>query len=127
MGGWTLAKFDSNGKRLWITRLARHCTGMDIIPSRDGDGGDSGVICGGFRGEILHYTSDGVLAGTVSPGAAAAGITGLLDNTGSIAVNRDPRDGLIDVFAEEDLLHRILWYRIDDSKITTTIQTIGNK
>ena len=38
--------------------------------------------------------------------------------TASIARNGDPRDELIDAFAEEDYAHRILWYRFDDTKIT---------
>ncbi len=113
MGGWALAKFDSAGRRLWATRLAQHCTGMDYVP------GDGGVVLGYFAEAVIyHYNRDGLLVGSARPGKAAGEVSGWLDNTASMACNRDPRDGLIDVFAEEDFAHRILWYRFDDSKIT---------
>jgi hypothetical protein len=113
MGGWALAKFDPAGRRLWATRLVQHCTGMDYVP------GDGGVVLGYFAEAIVyHYNRDGLLVGSVRPGKAAGEVSGWLDNTASIACNRDPRDGLIDVFAEEDYAHRILWYRLDDTKIT---------
>jgi hypothetical protein len=119
MGGWALAKFDKSGARLWSTRLAQHCTGMDYIP------GDRGVIVGYFaKATLFHYTADGLLVGSVGPGAPAASISGWLDNTASVAVNVHPLDNLIDVFAEEDYAHRILWYRIDDSDIRMQEQTI---
>lgn len=122
MGGWALAKFDADGNRLWATRLAQHCTGMDYVP------GDGGVVVGYFAKAIVyHYNRDGILVGSAGPGAPAAGISGWLDNTASIACNRDPRDGKIDVFAEEDYAHRILWYRFDDSHIRITRQTIEKK
>ena len=112
MGGWTLAKFDSAGARQWVTRLAQHCTGMDYVP------GDGGVVLGYFAEAVVyHYNRDGVLVGSARPGTPAGGVSGWLDNTSSIACNRDPRDGKIDVFAEEDYAHRILWYRFDDSQI----------
>ena len=113
MGGWALAKFDPAGRRLWATRLAQHCTGMDYVP------GDGGVVLGYFAEAIVyHYNRDGLLVGSARPGKPAGGVSGWLDNTASIACNRDPRDGLINVFAEEDYAHRILWYRFDDTKIT---------
>ncbi len=112
MGGWALAKFDSAGRRLWATRLVQHCTGMDYVP------GDGGVVLGYFAEAIVyHYNRDGLLVGSARPGKVAGEVSGWLDNTASIACNRDPRDGLIDVFAEEDYAHRILWYRFDDAKI----------
>jgi len=119
MGGWALARFDPEGKRLWATRLIRHSTGMDYVP------GDGGVVLGYFAAAtIYHYNRDGLLVGSAGPGKPAGGISGWLDNTSSIACNRDPRDGQIDVFAEEDYAHRILWYRLDDSKITVRKQPI---
>jgi hypothetical protein len=118
MGGWTLAKFDKTGKRLWITRLPGHVTGMDIIPGRKAGDLDAGVVAGQFStAEIYHITPDGIVVGSVKPGKPAGGVSGWLDNTASVAANRDPRDGLIDVFAEEDYAHHILWHRIDDSTI----------
>lgn len=122
MGGWALAKFDAAGNRLWATRLVQHCTGMDYVP------GDGGVVVGYFAKAIVyHYNRDGILVGSAGPGAPAAGISGWLDNTASIACNRDPRDGRIDVFAEEDYAHRILWYRFDDSQIHITRQALEKK
>ena len=122
MSGWVLAKFDKTGKRIWVRRLPHHVTGMDYIPGPKGTG-DSGVMVGWYaRSIIYHYTADGLLVGMMSPGEAAGGFSGWLDNTSSVAVNRDPRDGLIDVFVEEDYAHRILWYRVDDTKITVQEQ-----
>ena len=113
MGGWALAKFDASGARQWAIRLAQHCTGMDYVP------GDGGVVLGYFAEAVVyHYSRDGLLVGSARPGKLAGGVSGWLDNTSSIACNRDPRDGKIDVFAEEDYAHRILWYRFDDSRIT---------
>jgi len=57
---------------------------------------------------VYHYNRDGILVGPAGPGAPAAGVSGWLNNTASIACNRDPRDGKIDVFAEEDYAHRPL-------------------
>ena len=45
--------------------------------------------------------------------------TGWLDHNGSISINRNPRDGLVDVFAEESLCNRISWYRLDDRGVKT--------
>lgn len=113
MGGWTLAKYGPAGQRHWVIRLVQHCTGMDCVP------GDGGVVVGHFASAtVYHYNREGVLVGSARPGKPAGEISGWLDNTASIACNRDPRDGLIDVFAEEDFAHRILWYRLDDSKVT---------
>lgn len=112
MGGWALARFDAQGTRLWVTRLVQHCTGMDYVPR----GG--GVVLGYFAEAVVyHYNADGLLVGSARPGKPAGNVSGWLDNTSAIACNRDPRDGLIDVFAEEDYAHRVLWYRLDDSKI----------
>ncbi len=44
--------------------------------------------------------------------------SGWLDNHASVAVNRDPRDGNLDVFTEDDLVLRIGWYRVDDRKLS---------
>jgi hypothetical protein len=113
MGGWALCRYDKNGERLWATKLPEVCVGMDVIPG-------GGVILGYYLKAILyHYTADGMLIGSMSPGEAAGKVAGWLDNTASVAVNRDPRDGLVDVFTEEDYLQRILWYRLDDRDIVT--------
>jgi hypothetical protein len=119
MGGWALAKYDASASRLWAVRLIEHCTGMDYVP------GDGGVVVGHFAtAAIYHYNREGVLVGSAQPGEVAGKVSGWLDNTASIACNRDPRDGHVDVFAEEDYAHRILWYRLDDAKIEITRQRI---
>ena len=41
------------------------------------------------------------------------------------AANRDPRDGIIDVFTSENYLYRILWHRIDDRGLETITATIA--
>jgi hypothetical protein len=43
--------------------------------------------------------------------------SGWLDNHASVAANRDPRDHLLDLFAEDDYTCRIAWYRLDDRDI----------
>ena len=42
------------------------------------------------------------------------GQSGWFDNHACVAVNRDPRDGILDVFSEDDYTLRMGWYRIDD-------------
>jgi hypothetical protein len=58
-----------------------------------------------------------LLIGSASPGEAMAKQSGWFDNHASVAVNRDSRDGILDVFAEDDFDLRIGWYRIDDRRI----------
>jgi len=36
-----------------------------------------------------------------------------------VAVSRDPRDGLLDVFGEDSWLNRNVWYRVDDRDVRT--------
>jgi hypothetical protein len=110
MGGTTLVRFDAAGRRLWAVPLAEVCVGMDTIP-----GGKGGAIVGsGRKAELYHFTADGLLVGSVLPGEAMAKQSGWFDNHACVAVNRDPRDGLLDVFTEDDFALRLGWYRIDD-------------
>ena len=119
MGGTTLIRFDAKGKRLWVAKLPAVCVGMDVIPGRQG-----GCILGtGVSATLHHYSADGLRIGSVSPGEAMGGKSGWMDNHASVAVNRDPRDGLLDVFAEDDYILRIGWYRIDDRPIETITGT----
>jgi len=112
MGGTTLVKFSAKGEKLWAIKLPMVCVGMDVIP------GAGGVMVGTFKdATIYHISPDGLLLNAMKPGQAMAGLTGALDNPAAVAVNRDPRDHLIDVFVEDDLLLRIGWYRVDDAKI----------
>ena len=123
MGGNTLIRFDATGARLWAVHLPRTAVGLDVIP-----GGKGGLVPRGGEGcfvgmadsaAILHYTADGLLIGSIKPGAAMCGQTGWLDCHASVAISRDPRDGLLDVFTEDDLTLRFGWYRVDDRKIVT--------
>jgi hypothetical protein len=110
MGGTTLARFGERGALLWAVELPQACVGMDVIP-----GGQGGVFVGTGKGaNILHYTADGLLIGRLQPDEAMGRQSGWLDNHASVAANRDPRDGVVDVFAEEDYACRIAWYRVDD-------------
>ena len=110
MGGTTLVRYDTSGARLWAVRLPKTAVGLDVIP-----GGAGGCLVGmADSAAFLHYTADGLLIGSIKPGAAMCYQTGWLDCHASVAVNRDPRDGLLDVFTEDDLTLRFGWYRVDD-------------
>ena len=113
MGGTTLARFDKSGKVLWAAAVPKLVVGLDVIP-----GGKGGCFVGeGRDAKLDHYSADGLLIGTMQPGDAMAKQTGWLDNHASVAVNRDPRDHVIDVFAEDDYVLRIGWYRVDDRDV----------
>ena len=114
MGGLTLAKFDAKGVRQWTVKLPDTVTGMDVIPGSNGV-----IVATAFNCTIYHYSVDGLQIGSVRPGEAMSNDIGDLDNTASLAVNRDPRDGIIDVFCEDDRVLRVGWFRIDDKKIKT--------
>jgi hypothetical protein len=58
-----------------------------------------------------------LLIGVAKLGEAAGNITGWMDNTAALAVNRDPRDGWLDVFGEDSYLNRMIWYRVNDRDI----------
>lgn len=114
MGGWALARYDAAGKMLWATRLPGVSVGMCPIP------GGRGVMVGYFKAaHIYHYSADGLLVGRMQPGEAAGNTTGWMDNTSAVAVCRDPRDGILDVFGEDSWLNRMLWYRVDDRDMET--------
>ncbi|MGB2821526.1 MAG: hypothetical protein WBF17_11130, partial [Phycisphaerae bacterium] len=120
MGGWALRRYDKQGKTLWSARLPQVCVGMDAIP----DG--KGVMLGYFeKAHIYHYRPDGLLIGMMQPGEAAGGVTGWMDNTSAVAVSRDPRDGMLDVFGEDSWLNRNIWYRVNDrdtEEVTGTVE-----
>jgi hypothetical protein len=133
MGGTTLARFDAHGERLWAVPLPEVSVGMDTIPGGSDTGrGDSsrsgGCIVGtGKNAALLHYNADGLLIGSAQPGAAMNKQSGWFDNHACVAVNRDRRDGILDVFAEDDFVLRIGWYRIDDRKIDVVTGKIAVK
>lgn len=113
MGGWALARYDPRGRMYWAVPLPEVCVGMDSVPG-------GGVMLGWFqKAHVFHYNGDGLHIGTAVPGPASGGLTGWLDNTASLAANRDPRDRIVDVFTSDNYLYRILWYRIDDRAIET--------
>ena len=120
MSGNTLACFDGSERR-WQIILPDNAVGLDVIPGNQG-----GCIIGGdpFHGGIHHYTRDGLLVGKMTPDLKIMGEppnhpNGLLDFFGAIVVKRNPHDGILDVFVEDDYNLRIAWYRIDDRAIDT--------
>jgi hypothetical protein len=114
MGGTTLVKFSAKGERQWAVKLPSVCVGLDVVP------GGGGCMAGsGAAAAIFHFNADGLLIGTMKPGEAMCKESGWMDNHASVAVNRDPRDGLLDVFAEDDYVLRVGWYRVDDRAIRT--------
>lgn len=125
MGGNALAAFAA-GQCRWQIVLPKVCVGLDAIP-----GGAGGCIVGGnpAAGQLHHYSRDGLLIGICGPapqamGAAPNNPSGFLDMYAAVTVNRDPRDGLLDVFVEDNYNLRIAWYRIDDRGIRTFTGTI---
>jgi hypothetical protein len=114
MGGTTLVKFNAAGERQWAVRLPAVCVGLDVIP------GGGGCMAGsGAAAAVFHFNADGLHLGTLKPGDAMCKESGWMDNHASVAVNRDPRDGILDVFAEDDYVLRVGWYRVDDRNIRT--------
>jgi len=119
MGGWALRRYDKAGRTLWSARLPQVCVGMDAIP------GGGGVMLGYFqKAHVYHYDADGLLIGRMQPGDAAGNVTGWMDNTSAVAVSRDPRDGMLDVFGEDSWLNRNIWYRVDDRDIRQVTGTV---
>lgn len=111
------------GTPTWHVVLPERSVGMSPIP-----GGPGGVFVGigpASRGTIGHYTRDGLLIGSfqVAPKYGDDNLpnlaSGALDSFMAINCNRDPRDGIVDVFAEDNWNQRLVWYRVDDSKIET--------
>jgi sugar lactone lactonase YvrE len=121
MGGNILAGFAGEVAR-WRTVLPETCVGLAAIP-----GGQGGVLVGGqpHGGIIHHYTADGLLIGSFGPDQARLGgppdnhTTGLMDMFGALNACRDPRDGLVDVFVEDNYNLRVIWHRFDDRDIRT--------
>ena len=132
MGGNVLFGFQQSnllspawlGAPKWRVVLPKMSVGMVPIP-----GGPGGVLVGidPSRGTVGHYTKEGLLIGSMkttppfSDPAKEPWVVGGLDAYLAVNCNRDPRDGLIDVFVEDNLNQRIVWYRVAD----TNIQTVG--
>jgi hypothetical protein len=111
MGGTTLVRFSPTGQILWAVPLPETCVGLDVIPG-------GGCVAGGARSAKLYlYVPDGLLADAIAPGKAMSEQSGWLDNHASVAVSRSPRDGWLDIFAEDDYVCRIAWRRVDDRSI----------
>ncbi len=125
--------------RQWLFRdapsvsLPELCVGLDVVPLGKNPR-QSGVMIGGypFRGGIHHYTQDGLLIGAFNSDEKRFGgvkgdgnnPSGWMDLYGALSINRDPRDGVLDVFVEDDHNCRLFWYRMDDHDITTVAGTI---
>lgn len=120
MGGNILGCFKGSEAK-WRIVLPEMCVGLSAIP--DGNGG---CMIGGqpFIGTMHHYSKDGLLIGIFGPdknlmGSKPNHTTGLMDMYSALNVCRDPRDGILDVFVEENYNLRIPWYRVDDRDIQT--------
>ena len=80
------------------------------------------------RGTVGHYTKDGLLIGSMKTAAQfndptrEPWVVGSLDSYLAVNCNRDPRDGLVDVFVEDNMNQRIVWYRVNDSNVQTAGQ-----
>lgn len=114
MGGNTFCRFDAQGKLIFAIPLPHTCVGFDTIP-----GGGGALVGRGTTGSVYHITADGLIIAEMKPGEAMNKQTGWFDNHACVAVSRDPRDGRLDVFTEDDFVCRIAWYRIDDRDVKT--------
>ena len=109
----------------WRVALPKKSVGMVPIP-----GGSGGVLVGidPGRGTVGHYTKQGLLIGSMKTSSAFSDparepwVVGRLDSYLAVNCNRDPRDGLIDVFVEDNLNQRIVWYRVKDTDTQITGQ-----
>ena len=111
MGGWVYSKYDDKGNRLFTVAAFRFIA-MEWI----------GSPTSAARRKPAWW-SVATMASTTSttrpmdccwrswPRPIRAG---WLDNNGSVSINRNPKDGMIDFFAEESFRNRISWYRMDD-------------
>lgn len=120
MGGNFLAALDGEEYK-WNRVLPETCVGLAAIP-----GGHGGCVVGGRprHGIVHHYSREGLRIGAFGPDPKVMGeppnvTSGALDMFHAINVCRDPRDGLLDVFVEDNYNLRIAWYRIDDRDIST--------
>jgi sugar lactone lactonase YvrE len=103
----------------WSIVLPLKSVGLSPIP-----GGNGGVFIGGDppRGGVRHYTKDGLLIGGFQSdprfGTPPLDLpSGLLDAHLAVGCNRDPRDGVLDVWTEDNYNQRLIWYRVDDRDI----------
>ena len=101
--------------------LPKKSVGMRPIP-----GGPGGALVGidPEHGTVGHYTKEGLLIGSMNTAfkfrdtKMEPWVVGRLDSYLAVNCNRAP-DGLFDVFVEDNLNQRVLWYRVDDSNIHT--------
>ena len=125
MGGNVLMGFRERNPREQISRpewsviLPKVSVGLAPVP-----GGKGGVFIGGdpWRGGVRHYTKEGLLIGGFQSDARFGTQplnwpSGLLDAHLAVNCNRDPRDGLLDVWTEDNFNQRLIWYRVDDRDI----------
>jgi WD40 repeat protein len=108
-------------KPKWSVVLPKVSVGLAPIPGERG-----GVLIGGdpWRGAVSHYTKDGLLIGRFHSDKRFGTQpldwpSGLLDSHLAVNCNRDPRDGLLDVWTEDNFNLRLIWYRVDDRDIDT--------
>ena len=101
--------------------LPKTSVGMRPIP-----GGPGGALVGidPETGTVGHYTKEGLLIGSMKTSftfrdmSKEPWVVGRLDAYLAVNCNRAP-DGLFDVFVEDNLNQRVVWYRVNDSNIQT--------
>ena len=86
----------------WSVILPKVAVGL--APIR---GGKGGVLIGGFHSDRRFG---------IQP---VDWPSGLLDSHLGVNCDRDPRDGLLDVWTEDSFNQRLIWYRVDDRDIET--------
>ena len=129
MGGNVLFGFQQSnpatlsflGTPKFCVPLPKTSVGMRPIP-----GGPGGALAGidPETGTVGHYTKEGLLIGSMKTSftfrdmSKEPWVVGRLDAYLAVNCNRAP-DGLFDVFVEDNLNQRVVWYRVNDSNIQT--------
>lgn len=112
-GSNSITKYDLQGNRSWTIPLPTYSVGMAALPG-------GGLIVGSHTNSaIYHIASDGQVIGYAVPPTFGDYLDA---GGGSIIVNRNSIDGIVDVFTEGVGYSACPWYRIDDHAANILLQ-----
>ena len=111
-----LVKLDLTGKRLWEVPLPKPSNQLDTAP------GGGAVVGQNGGSDLFLIDGSGQLINRV---ASATGGDWLDFIAGAVTVERNPGDGILDVFAEGIGYGESAWYRIDDRAASQPLSAIA--